>query len=55
VALLGFKGRQHRASTKEAELPQAKQWAENRYLHLRRLAAAGMLKTEKTFREAATP
>ena len=46
-------GRQHRASTKEEELPQAKQFAEDWYLTLRGKARAGLLKKEKTFGEAA--
>lgn len=46
-------GRQYRASTKEEELPQAKQFAEDWYLTLRGKARAGLLKHEKTFAEAA--
>ena len=46
-------GRQHRTSTKEEELPQAKQFAEDWYLTLRGKARAGLLKKEKTFGEAA--
>ena len=46
-------GRQHRTSTKEEELPQAKQFAEDWYLTLRGKARAGLLKKEKTFDEAA--
>jgi len=46
--------RQYRASTKEEELPQAKQFAEDWYLTLRGKARAGLLKKkEKTFEEAA--
>jgi integrase len=47
-------GQQHRATTKEDGLPQAKQFAEDWYLELRGKARAGLLKkAEKTFREAA--
>ena len=46
-------GRQYRTSTKEEELPQAKQFAEDWYLTLRGKARAGLLKKEKTFEEAA--
>ena len=46
-------GHQHRSSTKEEELPQAKQFAEDWYLTLRGKARAGLLKKEKTFGEAA--
>jgi integrase len=46
-------GRQHRASTKEEELPQAKQFAEDWYLTLRGKTRAGLLKKEKTFGDAA--
>jgi integrase len=47
-------GRQYRVTTKEEELPQAKQFAEDWYLGLRGKARAGLLKKrEKTFREAA--
>lgn len=49
-----IKGEQQRAATGEEELPQAKQYAEEWYLRLRGLAAAGLLKKkEKTFNEAA--
>jgi integrase len=49
-----IKGQQQRATTDEEELPQAKQFAEEWYLRLRGLAAAGLLKKkEKTFNEAA--
>lgn len=47
-------GRQYRVTTKEDELAQAKQFAEDWYLGLRGKARAGLLKTEKTFGEAAT-
>jgi len=47
------KGRQYRASTKETGLDQAKVIAEEWYLGLRGKAAAGILKTETTFAEAA--
>lgn len=47
------KGRQYRASTKETELAQAKVVAEEWYLGLRGKAAAGLLKSETTFAEAA--
>lgn len=46
-------GRQFRSTTKEQDLPQAKEFAEDWYLTLRGKARAGILKTEKTFREAA--
>jgi integrase len=46
-------GRQYRVTTKEEELPQAKQFAEDWYIALRGKARAGLLKTEKTFNEAA--
>lgn len=47
------KGRQYRASTKETGLEQAKAFAEDWYLGLRGKLAAGILKTETTFAEAA--
>ncbi len=47
------KGQQYRASTKETGLEQAKAFAEDWYLGLRGKLAAGLLKTEKTFAEAA--
>ena len=46
-------GRQYRATTKEDGLPQAKEFAEDWYLELRGKARAGLLKTEKSFREVA--
>jgi integrase len=47
-------GRQYRVSTKEEELPQAKQFAEDWFITLRGKARAGLLKKrEKSFREAA--
>jgi integrase len=47
-------GRQYRVTTKEEDLPQAKQFAEDWYIGLRGKARAGLLKKrEKTFREAA--
>lgn len=46
-------GRQFRSTTKEDGLEQAKQFAEDWYLGLRGKARAGLLKTEKTFSEAA--
>jgi integrase len=48
-----LKGRQYRASTKEEGLDQAKAFAEDWYLGLRGKLAAGLLKTETTFAEAA--
>lgn len=48
-----LKGRQYRSSTKEEGLDQAKAFAEDWYLALRGKLAAGLLKTEKTFEEAA--
>ena len=47
------KGKQYRTSTREEELPQAKQFAEDWYLTLRGKASAGLLKKEKTVAEAA--
>jgi len=46
-------GKQYRLSTKEDELLQAKQFAEDWYLGLRGKARAGLLETEKTFGDAA--
>jgi integrase len=46
-------GKQRRASTKEDSLALAKQIAEDWYLELRGKARAGLLKSEKTFRQAA--
>ncbi len=46
-------GHQHRTTTKEEGLTEAKQFAEDWYLELRGKARAGLLKTEKTFAEAA--
>jgi integrase len=46
-------GRQYRVTTKEEGLPQAKQFAEDWFLELRGKSRAGLLKTEKTFAEAA--
>jgi len=46
-------GRQYRTTTKEPDLPQAKQFAEDWYLGLRGKARLGLLKTEKTVAEAA--
>ncbi|UIK04832.1 hypothetical protein [Neorhizobium galegae] len=48
-----LKGRQYRSSTKETGLEQAKAFAEDWYLGLRGKLAAGVLKTETTFAEAA--
>ncbi|RZI38729.1 hypothetical protein EGT07_32715, partial [Herbaspirillum sp. HC18] len=48
-----IKGRQFRATTKEEELPQAKQFAEDWYLGLRGKSNAGLLRTEKSFAAAA--
>jgi integrase len=50
-----YKGRQFRASTKEDDLPQAQQFAEDWYLEIRGKARAGLLplKKEKTFSETA--
>jgi len=47
------KGRQYRASTKEEDLTLAKAFAEDWFLALRGKSAAGLLKTETTFAEAA--
>lgn len=46
-------GRQHRSTTGEDDLVLAKQYAEDWYLGLRGKARAGLLKTERTFKEAA--
>lgn len=46
-------GRQFRVSTKEDELTQAKQFAEDWYLGLRGKSRAGLLKIEKSFSHAA--
>jgi integrase len=46
-------GKQRRSSTKETSLELAKQIAEDWYLTLRGKDRAGLLKTEKTFEEAA--
>jgi integrase len=48
-----YKGQQFRASTKEDDLPQARQYAEDWYLEIRGKARAGLLplKKEKTFAE----
>ena len=48
-----IKGRQYRTSTKETGLEQAKAFAEDWLLGLRGKLAAGILKTETTFAEAA--
>lgn len=45
-------GRQRRATTKEEDLPLAKQFAEDWYLGLRGKNSAGLLKKERTFRDA---
>jgi len=47
------KGKQYRATTGEQDLEPAKQAAEEWYLGLRGKAIAGLLKTEKTFGQAA--
>ena len=46
-------GRNHRRTTKEESLSHAKEIAEDWYLELRGKARAGLLKTGKTFKEAA--
>ena len=46
-------GKQRRASTKEESLALAKQFAEDWYLELRGKDRAGLLTSEKTFRQAA--
>lgn len=46
-------GRNHRVSTKEDSLARAKDFAEDWYLTMRDKNRAGMLKNEKTFRQAA--
>jgi len=47
------KGRQYRTTTREKELSLAKSFAEDWYLGLRGKSAAGLLKSETTFAEAA--
>lgn len=47
------KGRQYRVTTGEDDLVLAKQFAENWYLGLRGKSQAGLLKNEKTFKQAA--
>lgn len=47
-------GRNRRVSTKEESLAQAKQFAEDWYLDIHGKLRTGELKTEKTFKEAAT-
>jgi integrase len=46
-------GRNHRISTKQESLAQAKDFAEDWYLGLRAKDRLGLIKTEKTFRHAA--
>lgn len=46
-------GKNHRTSTKEESLSQAKDFAEDWYLELRGKAKTGNLKNEKTFKKAA--
>jgi integrase len=48
-----FNNQRYRISTKEDNLELAKEFAESWYLELRGKARAGLLKTEKTFREIA--
>src|ERR1700678_1873310 len=48
-----LKGKNHRITTKEDSLSLAKEIAEDWYLALRGKDRAGLLKTEKTFRQAA--
>ena len=48
-----LEGRNHRTSTKEESLAQAKEFAEDWYLELRAKARTGTLKTGKTFASAA--
>src|SRR5260370_36716230 len=49
-----YRGRQFRASTKEEDLPQAKQYAEDWFLEIRGKSRAGLIeKREPTIREAA--
>jgi hypothetical protein len=47
-------GKNRRVSTKEKSLAKAKDFAEDWYLELRGKARAGELRSEKTFREAAS-
>ena len=49
-----LQGKNRRVSTKEDSLAKAKDFAEDWYLGLRGKARAGELRSEKTFREAAT-
>src|SRR5262249_41876624 len=49
-----LKGKNHRVSTGHDSLSHAKDFAEDWYLELRGKDRAGLLKTGKTFREAAT-
>jgi integrase len=46
-------GKRHRTTTKELDLPQANQFAEDWYLGLRGKAKAGLLTNEKSFAQAA--
>jgi integrase len=48
-----FRGRNHRHSTKEESLSHAKELAEDWYFELRGKARAGLLKTGRTFKQAA--
>jgi integrase len=48
-----YKNKNHRKSTHEESLAHAQQIAEDWYFELRGKARAGLLKTEKTFRQAA--
>lgn len=48
-----LKGRNHRVSTKEDSLSHAKDFAEDWYLELRGKSRAGLLKSGRTFRQAA--
>ena len=48
-----LKGKERRKSTKETSLQHAKQIAEDWFIELHGKARAGLLKTEKTFREVA--
>ncbi|WP_454632652.1 hypothetical protein [Bradyrhizobium cenepequi] len=48
-----IEGRQYRATTGEDDLVLAKQFAEDWFLSLRGKSQAGILKNEKTFKQAA--
>jgi hypothetical protein len=53
VVFRSVEGNQRRATTKEENLALAKTVAEDWYLELRGKSRAGILRTEKTFRQTA--